>query len=287
MRFYSEVQSKIMRRLFKIIGAVIIVALTLAAVAESSAQWENTEWQARFIDETFLCQRALNSERSGWDDNSDSSLYVAEAARRGLSVDACRQMVGPPPPTSNRRTSREGGTSEQRAFLEAALFFITGVDAASDEIVGNREIVLRQYPIVAYLVDSNSCAVRIRTTTQPYIVWQMDFCKITHYEQSTRYGNVTVYWLGYKTAFCTYKGWNKDENYTGTIGELDSKCTVYGVGSSGEDPEGPEHIAWSSMLDVRTLFNGDAHTGRSVDRMIAAFKNIRMLVTPPEQRKPY
>jgi hypothetical protein len=163
------------------------------------------------------------------------------------------------------------------------LFFITGVDAASEEIVSNREIVLRQYPIVAYLVDRNSCAVRIRTTTQPYTVWQMDFCKITHYVKDRDVG----YWEGYTTAFCTYKGWNKDENYTGTIGELDSKCTVYGVGSSGEDPEGPGHIAWSSMLDIRTLFTGEAHDGRSVDRMLDAMKHIKMLLTPPEQRKPY
>jgi hypothetical protein len=64
------------------------------------------------------------------------------------------------------------------SFLEAALFFLTGVEATNQDIVTDREIILRRYPLVAYLVDGNPCAVRIRNTNNNRL-YQMDFCKIT------------------------------------------------------------------------------------------------------------
>ena len=45
----------------------------------------------------------------------------------------------------------------ETSFLEAAQFFLTGVDATSDEIVSEREIVLHKYPLVVYLVDDKTC----------------------------------------------------------------------------------------------------------------------------------
>lgn len=190
-----------MKTAFKIIGAVTIVALTLAAVAKSSAQTSN-------LPDQTVCRRGLNMERTGWVKNS---FYAEEAARRGLTVDACRQLVAQipsPPPTSNSPLSINGGTRDQRAFLEAAVFFITGVDTTKVDMVTNREIVLGRYPIVAYLVDSNPCAVRIRTTTKPYTVWQMDFCKITHYQRVNYVPIYQLVWVGQKSAFCVYRGWN-------------------------------------------------------------------------------
>jgi putative Ca2+/H+ antiporter (TMEM165/GDT1 family) len=40
----------------------------------------------------------------------------------------------------------------ETSFLEAALFFITGVDTTNEDTVTNHEVRLSRYPIVAYLV---------------------------------------------------------------------------------------------------------------------------------------
>jgi hypothetical protein len=89
-----------MKSPFKIIGAIIIGALTLAAVQslwpsnavdESS---EQSEMRALLIDQV-VCRNALG--QSGWDQNPKFSGYVAEATKRGLTVDACRKMIGLPP----------------------------------------------------------------------------------------------------------------------------------------------------------------------------------------------
>jgi len=60
-------------------------------------------------------------------------------------------------------TSTISSANAETSFLEAAQFFLTGVDANSDEIVSEREIVLRKYPLVVYLVDDKPCVVRMRT----------------------------------------------------------------------------------------------------------------------------
>ena len=44
-----------------------------------------------------LCIDALNSVRSNWDDRASFAAKVAEAQRRGLTVDACRGALGLPP----------------------------------------------------------------------------------------------------------------------------------------------------------------------------------------------
>jgi hypothetical protein len=58
----------------------------------------------------------------------------------------------------------------ETTFLEAAMFFITGVDATSEDTVSEDEIRLHRYPIVAYL--AGNCAVRIRMTTAPSWVYK-------------------------------------------------------------------------------------------------------------------
>jgi hypothetical protein len=42
-----------------------------------------------------LCSNALSVDKSGWNQKSDYAPYVAEAGRRGLTIDACRKPVGP------------------------------------------------------------------------------------------------------------------------------------------------------------------------------------------------
>ena len=214
-------------------------------------------------------------ERTGW---VKDSFYAEEAARRGLTVDACRQLVAQipsPPPTSNSPLSINGGTRDQRAFLEAAVFFITGVDTTKVDMVTNREIVLGRYPIVAYLVDSNPCAVRIRTTTKPYTVWQMDFCKITHYQRVNYVPIYQLVWVGQKSAFCVYRGWSLNENYIGPIDEQTSECVR---------ADGASAAIWSSTDDIRNLITIHNSGGfRDVGRMVASFKYIVTLLTG----KPY
>ena len=80
-----------LRRPLKTIGVVSSVALTLVAVAESSAQSIAT------ISGRLICANALNRERSAWGQNREFSEYVAEATRRGLTVDACRQLLADAP----------------------------------------------------------------------------------------------------------------------------------------------------------------------------------------------
>jgi hypothetical protein len=65
--------------LSKIIGAISIVALTLGAVAESSAE-------TRDLPDRALCVNALNRERSAWNQNSIFSVDVAEASRQTLRL---------------------------------------------------------------------------------------------------------------------------------------------------------------------------------------------------------
>ena len=43
-----------------------------------------------------LCIDALNSVRSNWDDRANFAAKVAEAQRRGLTIDACREALGLP-----------------------------------------------------------------------------------------------------------------------------------------------------------------------------------------------
>ena len=155
-----------------------------------------------------------------------------------------------------------------------------------DTNVTNREVVLDQYPIVAYLVDSNPCAVRIRHTETPHWIMQMDFCKITHYQKM--YG--AVRWYGYKGAMCYFYGWDKNENYFGPINEQNSKrCSIYEYKSEGLSNW---YTAWTSGIDINDLLpEPGQHQNyaplRSEERMIGAFTYIVKLLTPPEQRKPY
>jgi hypothetical protein len=79
-----------MQRLFKIIGGVSVVALTLSEVVGSSAQTSS-------LPDRALCVNALNRERSVWNSSTFFSEDVAEAARRGLTIAACRQLIAQSP----------------------------------------------------------------------------------------------------------------------------------------------------------------------------------------------
>jgi hypothetical protein len=73
----------------------------------------------------------------------------------------------------------------ETSFLEAALFFLTGVEPGPEDIVTDQEILLLRYSIAAYLVDGKPCAVRIRNRLR---IWEMDFCKIVSYHFSVHVG---------------------------------------------------------------------------------------------------
>jgi hypothetical protein len=68
------------------------------------------------------------------------------------------------------------------SFLEAGLFFLTGVEPDPTDQVSETRIVLAKYSMVAYRPDSNPCAIRMRMTVWPYTVYQMDFCQIVQYQ---------------------------------------------------------------------------------------------------------
>ena len=163
----------------------------------------------------------------------------------------------------------------ETTFLEAAMFFITGVDATSEDTVSEDEIRLHRYPIVAYL--AGNCAVRIRMTTAPSWVYQMDFCKFTGYQRSSRPGGWTIVWLGRKDTLCICKSWDKNANYDGPINDENSTCNPLG----GGDPDG-RYTAWNSEFGL-DIFFGQAGRRSSVDRMMGAYKYIELLLTG----KPY
>lgn len=180
--------------------------------------------------------------------------------------------------------------NKQRAFLEAATYFITWVevDPSKGDVVSDTQIELGRWPIVIYLPDNN-CAVRLRTTTKGYTVWQMDFCKLKYWRSETQFGHTTATWIGERSAWCTYWAWDKNENYYGDINPLNSKhCSVDPPGSSANDQG--YYQAWTSLNDINDLVdvNGKGrkfggYSQRPVDRMIASFKYIVTLLTG----KPY
>ena len=88
--FIQKCNQKAMQRLSKAIGVLSIVALTLAAVAETAAALEDKD----IISDQTVCKRGLNTERSGW---VNGSFYSEEAVRRGLTVEVCRKLVAQQP----------------------------------------------------------------------------------------------------------------------------------------------------------------------------------------------
>jgi hypothetical protein len=148
------------------------------------------------------------------------------------------------------------------------LFFLTGVEATNQDIVTDREIRLRQYPIVAYLVDGNPCLVRLRNTNN-YTVWQMDFCKITGWRWVPgMHGGYR--WFG-KDAFCISRNWRKDENYT----DPDFATISSGCDLERHDFWGPS--AYLDRIDIRLYVSKDGFSWlwswkRPIDRMIASYR---------------
>jgi hypothetical protein len=114
-----------MKPLIKVIGALCIAVLTLAAVPAVTE-----------LDNRVICSTALMPDRSAWDKDPNFSSYVTEAARRGLTVDACRQLIGASsasnPPASAVRTTSSPPAATGRGwiiivFLATAVGVIWGV----------------------------------------------------------------------------------------------------------------------------------------------------------------
>lgn len=132
-----------------------------------------------YLSDATVCRRAINSDRSGWVEG----FYAEEASRRGLAFRACDEMNNPPVRNETEENdetynSPVTATREQREFLEAATYFITAldVDSGRGDVVSGTQIELGKYPIVI-CIGNSGCAVRLRTTTRPYTIWQFDFCE--------------------------------------------------------------------------------------------------------------
>jgi hypothetical protein len=175
------------------------------------------------------------------------------------------------------------------SFLEAALFFLTGVEPTDDDSVTDREIILRREPLVAYLVDDNPCAVRLRNTRNN-TVWQMDFCKLTEYRwmnaDPALYGaayNTGYRWIGKRDAFCVSWKWDKRENYTDPdFAKITTDCGLYNTawGRVAVD----HHIDIGFFVDKYSMPRY-RNPSRSQERMVASFKYIVTLLTG--KSKPY
>jgi hypothetical protein len=188
------------------------------------------------------------------------------------------------------------------SFLEAALFFLTAIEPVPEDVVSDSRIALSKYPIVAYLVEDNpSCQVRLRTTIQPYTVWQMDFCKLVRYEWR---GNAWAF-IGKPGAFCR-GALAKDEDYMDTIWKLDDpnnvvvkspinmssplSCDLGTAPDFEKDKTGPYSlaVAFQGTLDMSKFIELNKVYGlRSQSRLLESMKYIDTLLTPPERRKPY
>jgi hypothetical protein len=167
------------------------------------------------------------------------------------------------------------------SFLEAALYFLTAIEPTQGDTVNGSKIILARYPIVAYLVDDKPCAVRIRTTTQPYTIWQMDFCKITYYQWSSG----TWIFVGEPNAFCKGR-WNRNEDYSGAIERIASP--MFGRAMCGVGDGATGQLAFIGITDISDFIElGYKSHSRSQPRLMQSFKYIEMLLTPAEQRKPY
>jgi hypothetical protein len=183
------------------------------------------------------------------------------------------------------------------SFLEAALFFLTDVEATHEDTATDREIILRQYPLVAYLVDGNPCLVRLRSTSsnRPNSIWQMDFCKITRWQWvrggwpgrdslgQPAFTQAGYHWFG-KDAFCISRNWHEDENYMDPdFAKIVGHCNVMTITSHQE-----EIIAYDDKIDIGTLINkgGPSIGGRPVNRMIRSYRYLTWLLKG-EEPKPY
>jgi hypothetical protein len=176
------------------------------------------------------------------------------------------------------------------SFLEAALFFLTDVEVTHQDTATDREIILRQYPIVAYLVDGNSCLVRIRNTSSN-VTWQMDFCKITGWQWLPGESYMTTdhhlleagyHWFG-KDAYCISRNWHEDENYMDPdFAKIVSRCNLATLISGGGE------LAYSDKYDIEGFVNKDGRSrgGRPSIRMIASFRYLMWLLKGDEP-KPY
>lgn len=90
----SEVQSKTMQRLFKTIGVVGILTLSLVALVNTDALLRAEAASSIHRDaKESVCVNALNRERTGWDQRPNFSKWVAEAKRRGFTPDFCNRVT--------------------------------------------------------------------------------------------------------------------------------------------------------------------------------------------------
>jgi hypothetical protein len=91
-----------MRCVSKIIA--VTVALGLVALLNTGALLHAQDSDSN----KYVCLNALNIEQTAWDQASNFSKWVAEATRRGLTIDACRQLI---PPTRNLPANPDSGGS--------------------------------------------------------------------------------------------------------------------------------------------------------------------------------
>ena len=127
------------------------------APAGSSAQVINLPDQA-------LCVNALNRERSAWDQSSIFSKDVAEAARRGLTVNACRQLIGGQPSLAAEATNAAtiSVTFPFSDDPDRALVTVFGQIAFNDHEKFQRKVSsLSPKTVVAFQSDGGSAVAAI------------------------------------------------------------------------------------------------------------------------------
>lgn len=113
MRFYTEVHLGIMqRRLFKIVAVASILMLTALMNPYTGALLHAQEYDPNDL----LCSIAAHNKEGAWDWDQRYPRYVAEAIRRGLTVEACRQLAYAPKAAPGGQPSAAGPSGNTPSF---------------------------------------------------------------------------------------------------------------------------------------------------------------------------
>jgi len=115
--------------------------------AKRKADEAERQRQAGAASNRGVCVNALNSEKSGWEQNPQYGPDVMEASRRGLTVDSCRQLVATfssPSMNEEAAEARKAEQAERQRQAKNSLFTIrsgmAGFGWPADQVVLNHSI---------------------------------------------------------------------------------------------------------------------------------------------------
>jgi hypothetical protein len=148
-----------------IAGAACTVTLSLLTYITLDAQaygqqdrstWSDARWKAYYQINDDLCSNALNDNNSDWNANPDRAPYVAEAIRRGLTVDACNRKPWRSSPSSTTQAQAPSSTQADDNLQKALNYIFSGdVDAPSMEAPGGK------LAMKVTIEDRNNCIVSL------------------------------------------------------------------------------------------------------------------------------